>query len=321
MIICEYIIANYTNPAFLNTSQHRNHYLRSTFHSCTKLKLWHRLYAYFENMTSFSLFHRPRFESKINAITSQNQVCALIASMFTFAARFRDFENGQRDDRRLSLSRDDIPLPDHFHRIALKLIDIAMEEPTGEAAPICILQALILTTFHQLIHTLHRRAWISLGTCVRVAYELRLHLIDAYGYDTDHTRYLENTAQWSLDEERRRAWWTIWEFDVFASTIRSLPTAINWAQNETLLPVSDEFWFSDKPVPSCHLAHDFQDRWKLLEKSGNQSAKSWFIVINSFMRDAQALSNPYGSYGSRLYDNKAPTKRTSPDTSTDCRTE
>lgn len=198
------------------------------------------------------------------------------------------------------------PLYQHFHSIALRLLDIALEEPSGEAVPICILQALILTTFHQLIHTLHRRAWISISTCVRVAYELRLHLIDPYAYDADEARYFENVEQWSVDEEHRRAWWAIWEFDVFASTIRSLPTAIDWSRNETLLPVSDEFWFNDKPAKSCRLAHEFQDRWKLLEKSGNRCAKAWLIVINSFMRDAQAMSNPYGSYGaSRLNDSES----------------
>lgn len=80
--------------------------------------------------------------------------------------------------------------------------------------------------------------------------------------------------------------------DVFASTVRRYPTAVNWSQIETLLPIEDEYWFRNQPRESCFLERDLVLRWKVLQESGNRSAKAWFIVINSFMKEAQSISSP-----------------------------
>jgi len=83
--------------------------------------------------------------------------------------------------------------------------------------------------------------------------------------------------------------------DVFASTIRRLPTGIDPSLILTLLPAPDSAWFSGRYHPSCFLAEDCDLRWKQLSQSGNDSAKAWFIVINSLMRNTQRIVYPAGS--------------------------
>jgi hypothetical protein len=81
---------------------------------------------------------------------------------------------------------------------------------------------------------------------------------------------------------------------VFASTIRRLPTAIDASLNLTMLPAPDECWFNDKYQESCFLVEDSSLRWKHLAQSGNRSAKAWFIVVNSLMRNTQRIVYPAG---------------------------
>ncbi|KAF2837734.1 hypothetical protein M501DRAFT_994955 [Patellaria atrata CBS 101060] len=248
---------------------------------------------YFENMTSFSLFRRPAFDTKLQGIKTQRHAEALLAAMFSFSARFcSDAELRRTGDETM-------PATEYFHKLAKIMLDSCLDSFVEDTPPLCLLQALILLTFQQLIDGVRGRAWRSLGTCVRIAHEHSLHLIDLErskksGVDLD-------VSQWILDEERRRAWWVIWEFDVFASTVRKLPTAIDWAQNNTWLPVDDEAWYAGIYRPSCVLAIDPAIRWKQLESSGNQSAKAWFIVVNSLMRSAQLVSYPqFFSHSSRI---------------------
>jgi hypothetical protein len=244
---------------------------------------------YFENMTSFSLFHRPSFTAKMLAISSTKQRHALLAGMFSFSSRFY---HGKAITDGWSQLTPEVPSTERFHQLALNLIDEIIPECDEEAPSLCVLQAMILTTFYQLTNGVRGRAWRLLGNCVRVAYELQLHQVDL-----QNTHIMENqienfdSVSWRVTEERRRAWWTIWEFDVFASTIRCLPTAIDWTSNLTNLPMDDASWYNISPCTSCRLAVEPSMRWKLLEKSGNRSPTAWFIVVNSLMRTAEVLSN------------------------------
>lgn len=244
--------------------------------------------SYFANMTTFSLFHQPSFGSKIQNIKTPIHLKALFAAMFSFSARFKPkFPHDVHD---FAQSPPDNVDHQRFHSLALKFIDEAMEECSDETPPLCLLQALILSTFYKLTNGVRGRAWRLLGSCVRIAYELRLHLID-YERPGGAPKTGPELARWSSDEERRRSWWAIWEMDIFASTIKRSPTAIDWAMNETYLPVKDEFWFNRRHHPSCFLEKKPMDRWKSLEKCRNESPEAWFIVVNSIMRDARLLSN------------------------------
>lgn len=240
---------------------------------------------YFENMTSFSLFRRPYFESKLQAISSEKQIEALLAAMFSFSARFCTGNELQN----IGGHRMDVPSISYFHAFASRRIDEALKQCVEDTPPLCLLQAMILTTFQLLIEGVRGKAWRTLGNCIRLAYELELHCIDMH---PDEAQDQSDIAAWCLKEERRRAWWTLWEFDVFASTIRRLPTAIDWTQNNTWLPVGDEAWYNGTYRRSCILIVDPAFRWKTLQQTGNASAKAWFIVTNSLMRNALLFSYP-----------------------------
>jgi hypothetical protein len=232
-------------------------------------------------MTAFSLFHRPSFERKLLAISSFLQLQALVAAICSFSARFHDISPG-------NLAARNIPSHLHFRTIAAQAFEDALKQCSDDTPPLCLLQSLILITFDELISGARGRASRSVGLCVRLAYELQLHLIDK---DLPNTTARNHPID-PLAEEKRRAWWAIWEFDVFASTIRRLPTAIDWTVNATWLPVDDEVWFADGYARSCHLDPDTASAWKSLQRSSNQSPKAWFIAVNALMRCAHVLSYP-----------------------------
>ncbi|SPO03174.1 uncharacterized protein DNG_05856 [Cephalotrichum gorgonifer] len=247
---------------------------------------------YFKNMVALSLFHEPSFSEKLGSMTSLAQICALLAAVVAFAARFVQLETDSVIESEMQPVKEaQAGHPDHFLDMSLKFIDEALESCGDEAPPICIVQALIIATHCRLTRGVHGRAWRTLGMCVRLAYELDLHLVDAQG---SIEAAQGDPLKWRLAEEERRAWWAIWEMDVFASTVRRTPTGIDWRQMETLLPVEDADWFRDHPAPSSALERDPVQRWKSLQDSGNRSPIAWFLVINSLMKDAQLISSPHG---------------------------
>lgn len=241
-------------------------------------------------MVALNLFHEPTFIDMINSIETTVFTNALLAAMFAFASRFSESSNticayfGPAD----TSNRPDYT--SHFLNLALDYTDEALKLCGDEAPPLCLLQAFIITGHCQLTQGVLGKAWRTLGTCVRLAYELNLHLVDM----DDQALGEMSPAEWSEAEEKRRAWWAIWEMDVFATTIRRTPTSVNWDQVETMLPVNDECWFKNQVQPSCFLKVDPILRWKALRDSGNLSPKAWFIVINSLMKDAQKISSPHG---------------------------
>ncbi|KAL6405326.1 hypothetical protein AUP68_11078 [Ilyonectria robusta] len=246
---------------------------------------------YFDNMVAINLFHEPSFDENLKSITSIVQLAALLAAIVGYAIRFLPFENQSEVEKELQWATPEQRTPSSFLNEALRCIDQAFRGCGDEPPPLCILQALIVTTHHQLTRGVRGKAWRSLGICVRLAYELNLHLLDSKFTNKLGDDYAQ---RWRGDEEKRRAWWAIWEMDVYASTIRRTPTGINWTQMEVLLPVSDTYWYLCRPAKSCFFEQDPTERWKALQESGNQSPKAWFIVINSLMKDAQIISCPRG---------------------------
>ena len=255
---------------------------------------------------------------KLQLIPSFTQLNALLAAMLSFAARVRTVDSNAIPDTRRngstnrsskshhhssSIASNTPPLSyEHFSNLAAKFIQEAIDE-CGDGVPsLCLLQALVISTHGQLVNGVRGKAWRSLGTCVRMAYEMNLHLVDSSFEDENAASSgaaastTKDIASWSQDEERRRAWWAIWEMDVFASTIRRCPTAIDWTQNETFLPVGDAAWFAGTREPSCLLHTCVNKRWKALQSCGSRSAKAWFIVVNSLMREAQLISSPRSVY-------------------------
>jgi hypothetical protein len=137
--------------------------------------------------------------------------------MFSFSTRFVEETN----DQDISSTNHDQPCPasqvERFRALSQLHIDQAFRECGDSRPTLVLLQALALSTFQQLIRGARGLAWRSLGTCVRVAYELDLHLVDSDDSDKDIIFTTGKTGpSWCLDEEKRRIWWAIWEMDTFA---------------------------------------------------------------------------------------------------------
>lgn len=245
--------------------------------------------SYFSNMTSFTLFKPHSIESKFASMRTSTEAEALVAAMFSFSARFQPTD--MAPDRPL-----DCPAPSYFAHIASTRLEKALDQCGTTRPPFWLLQASVLVTFYQLTQSVRSKSWRTLGNCIRLAYDMNLHLTDA-NTDGSPDAYQQDIdiERWSILEERRRAWWAIWEMDVFASTIRRLPMGIDWSQNFAFLPVPDGCWFSNVHQASCYLASDPNMRWKLLSKSGNTGARAWFIITNSLMRNAQLIVYNRGS--------------------------
>ncbi|PIG84799.1 hypothetical protein AARAC_001324 [Aspergillus arachidicola] len=196
----------------------------------------HLIALYFENMVSFLLFTPHLLTVKLQT-APPSQIIALLGAMFSFSARFRlenQFVNGVASASNQQATR---PAPNDFYLIAKNSVDRELMDLKPPPS-LLMLQSMVLLSFHDLIESAEGRGWRSLGLLVRIAYELRLHLVDSDVIDTS----TDHPDLWSAKEERRRTWWVIWELDVFSSTVRRLPTAIDWNQNWTMLPVDDEFW-------------------------------------------------------------------------------
>jgi hypothetical protein len=244
------------------------------------------LSSYFSNMTAFSLFSREILDNRLARTKSILDAEALLASIFSFAARFVATPSAETSDHTGSGT----PAASHFATIASQRLRRAYTESEDLTPSLTLIQAYTLLSYFELTESVRPRSWRILGECVRIAYEIRLHAIDEdFDPDSDISAIGIDLEQWTMREEYRRAWWAIWEMDVFASTLRRLPTAIDWTQNFTLLPVPDSDWFSRSYQKSCFLASDPAIRWKDLTNSGNRSAKAWFILINSLMRNTQVL--------------------------------
>lgn len=234
-------------------------------------------------MTAFSLFLPHGLEAKLQNMRSVLDAQTLAAAIFAISARFYPSSGA-----RVSPRSDTCPSPSQFADLTSKLMTMALAKCGDKTPPLSLLQASVLHTFYFLTRGVQSRAWHLLGSCVRLAYELRLHLIDV-NWKRDPDMPMELVVDWPLLEEKRRCWWAIWEMDVFASTIRRLPTAIDWQQNFSFLPMPDECWFTGRHQQSCFLAREPNERWKAVSKVGSTSPRSWFIVINSLMHDVHLL--------------------------------
>lgn len=237
-------------------------------------------------MTVFSLFHKPSFDSKIRSIRSSKELASLLAAMFAFSSRFIS-NSGQEyglpdshiDTQNLFYS------PNHFQVLAQKYVDEELLEYRDTSPPLGLLQALILLTFQQLTTGVRGAAWRRLGLCVRTAYELQLHHLDL-----DENIDVDEVGAWCAMEERRRAWWAVWEMDGFASIIKRCPSGIDRSDIETRLPAPEERWYVGRVFRSCFLEPKPMDRVNSLRESGNDSEKAWFLVLNSFMYEGHVMS-------------------------------
>ncbi|KAF9888932.1 hypothetical protein FE257_008101 [Aspergillus nanangensis] len=190
---------------------------------------------FFDNMVAINIFHQPSFAEKLSKISSCLELTALLAAMAGYASRFASLGSDTVDRQ-----------PAYFLDIAFTYINKSLMDYDDQVPPLCLIQALIVATHCRLTQGVRGNAWRSLGLCVSLIYELNLHCLDSR-----KASRAQDAPQWQEDEEKRRAFWAVWEMDVFASTIRRTPTAIDWNHMEVLLPVDNAHWFSGQHTASC----------------------------------------------------------------------
>jgi hypothetical protein len=124
----------------------------------------------------------------------------LVAAILAFASKTAKAEASSSSDLQTFYKQ----LPEsYFSDLATRYVDDAIVKCGDDPPPLCLLQALVLTTHWLLIQGVRRRAWRYLGVCVRIAYELNLNVIDA-GKVSEHES--SSLDKWCDEEERRRVW-------------------------------------------------------------------------------------------------------------------
>jgi hypothetical protein len=139
------------------------------------------------------------------------------------------------------------------------------------------LQGLIMLAFYHVTDRPGTSAWLLTGLCCRLAHELALNNFDQDIIEGLPCKQLD-ALEWVERESVRRAWWSLWELDLFISDVSNRPPAIAQEQMRVLLPVSDQCWFSETPISSNHLRCDPESAWKSLYGSINQDERAWFSV-------------------------------------------
>jgi hypothetical protein len=229
------------------------------------------------------LFHRPNFYAKYKVHDSDpekyqsltledclilNSICALAARLCTatyFAllppkARARPFLNE-----------------------ATRLFQDSMKLGIAVQPNLALLQGLLLLGWYHQVCGSSRLCGNLIGISCRLAYDLGLNNIDKELLETKASVQWSSADEWSNIEEHRRAWWLVWELDMFSGTILRRPHTIDKTQINVLLPVTDEAWFSNTPVASVPVITDPLQVWKTLKDTSNQHDRAWFLVA-SFIR-------------------------------------
>ena len=154
------------------------------------------------------------------------------------------------------------------------------------------LQGCILLAFYNLSSIPELFGWHLTGDCIRLAYDLELDKTDADVTTEQLSRSGSwlSPENWVLREEKRRAWWSVWELDSFLSTLSNWPYAIDQQQMRVLLPSPDANWQSNSPIASRFLASDISLMWKSLQDCPNQDVRAWFLVAKGLMLQVHATS-------------------------------
>lgn len=170
-----------------------------------------------------------------------------------------------------------------FINEATRLFQLSMKLESVVQPNLALLQGLLLLGWYHQVCGSSGRCGSLIGISCRLAYDLGLNNIDQDVLESKAEVQWSSPEEWSKTEELRRAWWLVWELDMFSGTILHRPHMIDKTQINVLLPVCDEAWFNDTPVPSVPVITDPVQVWKSLKDSVNQHERAWFLVA-SFIR-------------------------------------
>lgn len=155
------------------------------------------------------------------------------------------------------------------------------------------LKTKFLLCVHEYTRNPGRRAWVSAGNIVRMAYELGLHQIDTpTKNDVDSPGALSELAK----EERRHVWWCVWKLDAWVGISGATPFVVDGQVVCTAFASTSPAELADsKVVPSSQmfLNSDVEKSWGLmkeLQTSNDAKGDNMFIVANALMRETATIS-------------------------------
>ena len=252
----------------------------------------HLVDVFFDRVT-LPLFHKPRFyKQHLQPQKAEGEryrdlsleTAFILNGIMSLAARF---SNSPHWSNTPPTSRGEI-----FAKQAQSIYADATRSEDDRAPCLAYLQGCILLAFYHQSNGPTAFGWTLIGVVTRLTYDLGLNNIDK-DFDLSQTSEQEqwNSAEeWSSQEELRRAWWSAWELDTYASTVSHRPYSFSPNAIHVFLPVSDENWFASQPIASVPMGSTLTTAWKSLQSSANQDERAWFLVSNFMMRLACELS-------------------------------
>lgn len=243
---------------------------------------------FFERVQCFlPLFHRPTFVHRFKTLTDETlgyqnlkkEDAFILNGVMAMSSRFSNspFFNNSAPSTRGQC----------FAAKARALYERAFSHDDPWQPSLALLQGCILLSFHEQTSRPSTSSWFLIGSSVRLALELNLHNIDAEQDEPSSPRKAQNG--WVLTEERRRAWWAVWELDIFASTILRRPYCVDKEHMAVLLPIPDTQWFADTPVPSTMINTNTARIWETLSDHLHLGARAWFLISTFLMARANDL--------------------------------
>jgi hypothetical protein len=250
---------------------------------------WCRLQLFFQTVQGFlPLLHRPSIYAEFLDPKNGQQrnygdiniaSAILLNSMFALSARFSEWNQCWTTEPK-----------DRGAAFASKAKTLWREHVKDDEEPsLRLLQSRILMAYYELTSGPSFQAWQSTGICCRMAYGLSLHRTDR------ETGSISGSGDgskptWVDQEERRRAWWAVFQLDNCISIIACRPFNLDSSNMDVLLPVSDDDWFCDRGTKSVAISpRGPSDAWASLRNCENQDPYAWFIVANELLRACQKI--------------------------------
>ena len=169
---------------------------------------------------------------------------------------------------------------------------IANNEDSDKPITLDDLKTTILLCVYDYTSNPGRKAWISAGNVVRMAYELGLHQIDTPTRDeVGSVSALSELAK----EERRHIWWCVWKLDAWVGISGGTPFVVDEQVVCTAFASSSSMELADGKVgPSSQMFHNSNvgKLWCLmrdLQTSNEAKGDNMFIVANAIMRETAII--------------------------------
>ena len=179
---------------------------------------------------------------------------------------------------------------DIFARLAK--LTIANNEDSDKPITLDDLKTTFLLCVYEYTSNPGRKAWVSAGNVVRIAYELGLHQIDTR--IRDGVRSVGALSELAK-EERRHVWWCVWKLDAWVGISGATPFAVDEQVVCTALASSSPADLADSKIgPSSQIFLNSAvgkagALMRDLQNSNDAKGDNMFIVTNALMREIATI--------------------------------